>query len=238
MRSDAYTLPYSFKKKLMLFLHLTLGMYLIYPFLAILVLVLTDFDFYQLSLYSSLLVQIFVLISSCFLMKDYLAEQWDNFTHDLGGNLLKTLKLLPLIYLGNFIINFIVQFISGQGPTSENQIIIQDMTQALPIATFFLAVICAPVIEELLFRGLIFTSLSKTSTAFASLFASLLFGLSHLAAGFQAGNGWSELWYLPTYMFLGWIINRAYIKTESIFGSILLHFLNNAIAIAVLFLFL
>ena len=58
----------------------------------------------------------------------------------------------------------------------------------------------------------------------------LAFGFPHLFLGFANGNGLSELIFLPLYGMMGVIFAYVYEKSNSIFVSMMAHFLNNLIA--------
>ncbi len=86
--------------------------------------------------------------------------------------------------------------------------------------TIFSLVVCAPVLEELLCRGLILGSLRKRyGVAVAWFLSSLFFGLMHLQP-LQVVNAF----------IIGLILGYVYIETRSIWSVIILHALNNALA--------
>lgn len=80
--------------------------------------------------------------------------------------------------------------------------------------------ILAPILEELLWRGVVLEKLSKYSTAFAMVFSSLLFALLH--------EGSAGL----IYAFLGGMIfSLLYLRSRSVIPGIILHMANNLVAI-------
>lgn len=88
----------------------------------------------------------------------------------------------------------------------------------------FSLVVCAPVLEELLCRGLILGSLRKRyGVAVAWFLSSLFFGLMHLQP-LQVVNAF----------IIGLILGYVYIETRSIWAVIILHALNNALAYVML----
>jgi len=89
-----------------------------------------------------------------------------------------------------------------------------------PAVFFFMIVIAAPILEELLFRGVILDGLLKNyQPVHAILFSAFLFALVHgnLAQGIGAFLGG---------ILMGWI----YWKTQSVIPGILIHFFNNLAA--------
>ncbi|MFW6456757.1 MAG: CPBP family intramembrane glutamic endopeptidase, partial [Planctomycetota bacterium] len=91
----------------------------------------------------------------------------------------------------------------------------------------FLAVVAAPVTEELLFRGMIYLPLRKlTGTLKASIGVSLIFAGVH---GYAAGLG--HLFILA--MILAWLVET----TETMILPIVVHGIHNGTMIALMFLF-
>jgi membrane protease YdiL (CAAX protease family) len=85
------------------------------------------------------------------------------------------------------------------------------------IPAFLTAVIVAPVLEELIFRGLILEGfLRNYSPTKAIIIASLLFGIAHL-------NIWQFIGAFLLGLFIGWV----YWKTRSIGLAIGIHIVNN-----------
>jgi membrane protease YdiL (CAAX protease family) len=82
------------------------------------------------------------------------------------------------------------------------------------------ACITAPILEELLFRGLILSSFSKRfGPIIAIIISSLVFSLLHIVPSVIAGLFLNSL-------IVGWVV----FKTRSIICGILVHSLNNTIA--------
>jgi len=90
------------------------------------------------------------------------------------------------------------------------------------IYSFLTIVIAAPILEELIFRGIILNGLLKKYTPLKSiLISSALFGLVHL-------NPWQFVAAMIIGMFSGWV----YYRTRKLSLSILIHAVNNSIAFA------
>ena len=91
---------------------------------------------------------------------------------------------------------------------------------------FLTVAIAAPILEELIFRGIILDGLLKRRSPWSAIIiSSVLFGLVHL-------NPWQFVSAMIIGMLSGWV----YYRTRNIVYSILIHFTNNFIAsIMVLF---
>jgi membrane protease YdiL (CAAX protease family) len=86
---------------------------------------------------------------------------------------------------------------------------------------FFAMTIAAPVVEELLFRGLLQNALAKYVPSWgAILLSSLLFALVHL-----------QLYAIPALMSLSIAFGYLYHRTGSLRTNIILHMANNVFAL-------
>lgn len=112
--------------------------------------------------------------------------------------------------------------------TPEQDTLVEDVdfneTTLAAVATVFLIVIAAPITEETLFRGLFFGALRTRAPFWAAAGASgVLFGAVHLASGDAAVAGLLALF--------GVILAWLYERTGSLGPPIVLHMVNNGIAI-------
>lgn len=95
-----------------------------------------------------------------------------------------------------------------------------DLAGKTGIFSFLAIVVAAPLLEELIFRGVILDGLLKKYTPEKSiLVSSFLFGIVHL-------NPWQFIAAFVLGIFAGWV----YYKTRNLFLPVLLHAVNNLIA--------
>jgi membrane protease YdiL (CAAX protease family) len=93
---------------------------------------------------------------------------------------------------------------------------------AVPVQ-ILLIVIAAPVSEEVCFRGMAFGGLrTRLPRLAAALISALIFGALHALTGLSA---------VPPLIAFGFILALLYEKTGSIVPGILLHMLNNSVAL-------
>lgn len=115
-----------------------------------------------------------------------------------------------------------------------SQVILEPLLELMPsnndfgigrgIWAGFTAIVSASVLEELLCRGVIFETLNKRWGAKTSILVSaLFFGLLH----FDPANA-------TVAIVAGFIFGVLYIRTSSIYATIIIHALNNAIAFALI----
>ncbi len=89
------------------------------------------------------------------------------------------------------------------------------------LGAFLKVAIVAPIVEELIFRGIIMHGLMRNYPKFiAVFFSALLFALFHL-------NPWQFTPTLILGLLLGWVM----VRTRNIFLSILIHALNNGLVL-------
>lgn len=94
---------------------------------------------------------------------------------------------------------------------------------AAAIAGAFLTCVLAPIAEELLFRGFLFTTLRNRMGIIAGgVVTGVLFGAIHLGSAPDAA--------LPILMLLGALLCWLYVVTGSLVPAIIAHALNNAVA--------
>jgi membrane protease YdiL (CAAX protease family) len=129
---------------------------------------------------------------------------------------LKWMGLTVVLYLAfNFFYSTVI--------TEPHQQDIAKGFGAIPIQ-IVLIVIAAPVSEEVCFRGMLFGGLrEKLPRIAAALICGLIFGALHALTGVTA---------VPPLIVFGFLLALLYEKTGSIIPGMLLHMLNNIVALA------
>lgn len=132
-----------------------------------------------------------------------------------------------LIWMGGFVlINLITQIILYLFP--QNMEVAETLTDAIIIKdnlvlNLVIVALMPAICEEIFFRGFIFTSFKgKDSSKIAIITSGILFGFMHM----------DFLRIIPTSI-LGIIFAYTVYKSESIFIAMILHFINNSIAVLV-----
>jgi membrane protease YdiL (CAAX protease family) len=140
--------------------------------------------------------------------------------------------LYYLLVLGAGII--ISVFIPGLNTNQNQDVGFKSLgTGEDQLLAFISLVMLAPVAEEILMRGYLFTALrSKWNLIPTAMVISLIFGLAHL----QSGDNSSVVWLAAVNTFLLSLV-LVYLreKTGALYASIMLHSLNNLVAYAVHF---
>ena len=131
------------------------------------------------------------------------------------------------------IVGIILQLVTNLG-TSNNQQTLQTMFNKMPIFVIILTMFYAPIVEELLFRG-VFRKFIKSEYLFV-LISGITFGLLHVI---DDSKTLAEFSYVIVYSSLGMFLASLYYKTNNLFANISFHFFQNTLGVlAMLLLFL
>ena len=139
-----------------------------------------------------------------------------NNTYDF---MLSSLKIMTLVCFATIAIQtgIITPIISTIPMPDFMKVIFTWLGVQNRLSSFLLLVIAAPILEELIFRGIILDGLLKNYSPLKSIIiSSLLFGISHL-------NPWQFISTFVLGVFSGWV----YFKTKKLTLSILIHLTNN-----------
>lgn len=163
-----------------------------------------------------------------YILLNYVETTWKDILESLWKpSSLAILFLSILLYL--FLLPF-VEFVSSMVPTQGIPFLEEFYKKFLEsfeimldykIAGFITVCILAPILEEIIFRGILLRGLLQngTSPVFAIFLSSVLFGLAHLNPWQFFGAG-----------MLGAVFGFIYYRTKSLWICIFLHALNNMIS--------
>ena len=117
-----------------------------------------------------------------------------------------------------------IEQLIGIEPGSENTALFIEIARSVPVVIFAIAIF-APILEEILFRRILFGMLlPKTNFFIAALISSVMFGIIHF-----------ELSHILLYSVSGFIFAFIYYKTKRIAASIIAHMLLNGFVVLVQF---
>ena len=135
---------------------------------------------------------------------------------------LSSIKIMALVSIAIIAIQTgIISPIVNSLPMPEfMQEIFLEFANQNGVFSFIVIVIAAPILEELIFRGIILNGLLQRYSPVKSIvLSSVLFGIVHL-------NPWQFISALIIGIFSGWV----YYKTRKLSLSILIHLVNNLLA--------
>lgn len=178
-----------------------------------------------------LIIAVYVItIMGVFIIGSYfLKGQWMNFTTYKKENILRIFYSFCFIIFMNFLLSILVSLLTNsQG--SNNQASIAESSQIAPLLTGFAAIFIAPLLEEIVFRGGVFTTLrARFPLCISLVVSSVLFGSIHIIDSLINGN-LLDVSYLLVYSVIGCVLAYSYEKSGSLIVPVCIHMLNNILA--------
>jgi len=229
MTDHRQRLPFSTQKQLFILFHLTVGYQVLYPLLLLSILDLIGQNALLDSGVADFGLSLFMLFSTLYLVKPLLVEAWQAMIDHPFLHWKTILTILPMMLISSILLNSLAAYLS-QADQSVNQTSLIEYLKHLPWLILFQALFYAPILEEIMFRGLLYRFFHRYSRFWAIFVSSLLFGFAHVSGSLFTGN-FNDLWFWPTYMVLGYFLALAYEKTDSLFTPMTLHLLNNLIGL-------
>ena len=163
-------------------------------------------------------------------MRGYLRDQFDM----LLDNLRRCATSLAIAFGMNYALAMVVvmalAFVLSGDFANPNQDAIGTLVDTNFRSTAAIVIIIAPFLEETLFRGVLFGRMYKRGRILAYTVSALVFGIYHVWQYVAIYGDFSMLIYTLQYIPIGIALAYAYEKSGSIFTSISLHALNNALA--------
>ena len=136
--------------------------------------------------------------------------------------------MIGLTYLGIYIVTRIgamVMMMEGVS-NSTNQATIENIHMN-PFVLITFTVIMAPIVEELVFRGILMGRVFNPDSIVGLILSSLLFGLAHMPNSIG-------VWIV--YAGMGFVLGTVYRKCQKLEYCIMAHIINNSIAVSMLLL--
>jgi membrane protease YdiL (CAAX protease family) len=173
-----------------------------------------------------------LLLTIMFIMASLSYENVQNWTW--SKRIQQILRHVLYIYVTLIGVNALLGLVTNL-ETSENQQIIMEAFKQAPVYIIFVAVIFAPIVEEILFRGIIYRAFRYFKFRLIAVFmSSFLFGLIHVYEPLLNGR-FDDAWFIFVYMAIGLFMCFIYEKSGDILTPILLHMVYNAVAVLTLF---
>jgi hypothetical protein len=116
---------------------------------------------------------------------------------------------------------------------NPNDAAVTSMAKLNPNTMIVIGVLLAPIVEEVLFRGVVFGTIRKKSRVLAYIVSALLFAVYHLWEYMLTGFSWDLVLYLLQYLPAGIILCWCYERSKNIWGSVFLHMMINYVSITV-----
>lgn len=128
-------------------------------------------------------------------------------------------------------IGLLIQQAYGEGSATGNAAQVAEAFGGVsPLILFLMLAIGAPIVEEIFYRGLVFTAVAnRFGLLTGGIVSSLLFGISH-----YQGGGYSGLFVIILTTALGGVLAYARYRSKGLALPILIHIVFNAVAASAL----
>lgn len=162
-------------------------------------------------------------------------KDFKEFRKDLNKNIIYIIKMFVIFMIVKYIVSFISVLImtllkfDTSSMTSINQELIEAYVKTSPILMVISTAILAPFYEETLFR-LGMKKVFKIEYLFV-IISGVIFGLMHIFPLEEGVTLVLGIIQSITYVTMGIFLSYTYYKTDNIFISIGIHFLNNFLSV-------
>lgn len=167
-------------------------------------------------------------------MWQYLRNAFDVLLDNLATNLAALFFGGISYFLLNYLASGVLFAILGDDLLNSNNEIVLNLTGESSRAAAAIAVFIAPVIEEVLFRGVVFGSLATKHRRLAFFVSIGLFAFYNVWQLAYASMNWTIFAYMILSVPMGYAMAWVYEKTNSIWSPIILHMLINIIYMPVI----
>lgn len=185
------------------------------------------------SAFGNLLSYVVMLLLVAFYMRHLIRSDWQA----LKSNWKKMLVFIPLtcgaFYGLTYLIDYLVSLANTEVSTNQSSIILM-ISEGSMWATFFAVVICAPLVEELIYRKAIFSLAEKKPIIISYVISVILFTLPHmLTTPFDNPGTWFllSLNYACSAVLLCFIYH---FSGKNFYASWAAHLVNNLIAFIII----
>ena len=169
------------------------------------------------------------LITLVLIYKDDLKNDLKNYKENFIDNLDKYVKLYMLALILMTLTDTIITAITGK-ELSNNEQAVRSIADTLPIYSALSVCICAPIVEELIYRKTIKNIFINNTLAIIA--SGLIFGLAHVIGTYQSLQ---DLLYIIPYGSFGAVFMYIFIDSKNIWSTITIHFMHNTILLLLYF---
>jgi membrane protease YdiL (CAAX protease family) len=163
---------------------------------------------------------------------NFLGRTSRHFAENLGGACKTILVGLIALYGLNELV-FRLTNLLFKNYTNLNDTTISAQIDDAPHMTLLIVVFLAPFVEEVLFRGLVFGNLQKKNPLAGYIVSCLLFALLHVWQFAVVSQDITYFLLMVQYLVPGIILAWVYERSGTLWTSIILHAVTNALAVLV-----
>ena len=193
-------------------------------------------DIYTINIYLNFFSTLISMIFAVVLFKDFFIDNIRKFKQNLSKNILWSATAgLGINYLISYLANILIILFLGTSDSASNQLLFESLIENSFLLMAIQAIVFAPIVEELIFRGLVFRSFRQYNIYLAHFISAFCFGFIHIYQGLFAGD-FTQLVYLLSYGGMGFAYSFVYEKRKTIVAPMTVHMLNNLIATIIIML--
>lgn len=190
--------------------------------------VMSLIDMPALNFYLSLVSVIIVVV----LTYKKLATHWHRFVAYLKRKELRIIRYYFMGQIAMVVVSLLLEFLFNIQDSSANQQAVESMLSDSPLMIVITTVIFAPILEEIIFRGGLYLGIkNKVGNTLAVLISAVSFGAIHVLGSVSSPL---DLLYILPYSVMGYFMVISVRDTDSIWGGIVYHFINNLVAVLLL----
>ncbi|MCT2536701.1 CPBP family intramembrane metalloprotease [Aquibacillus koreensis] len=182
--------------------------------------ILNESTLYMVGVTWNILSFIIALVIILYLLRDDMKQKVSRGAAGIGMVVLWSFAGVFMAFAGQMISSLIETFILGIEPGSENTQQIMEITRSFPLFILVVTII-APILEEIIFRKIIFGSIYKrTNFIIAALASAFVFAVVH-----------TDFTHLLTYTVMGLVFAFLYVQTKRIIVPIIAHMAMNTVVV-------
>lgn len=164
----------------------------------------------------------------------YLRVHFDAFLDRIGWCLLTMLMTLGLEYFLSYAVSTIIFAFPDLFTANPNDEAIMEIAEISYGPVKAVTIFLAPIVEEVLFRGVVFGSIRQRSRTAAYVVSILVFSVYHVWQYALAYADWTQLVYIIQYIPASFALAWCYERSGSIWAPIAFHMGVNAMSFYVL----
>ncbi|HHU05461.1 MAG TPA: CPBP family intramembrane metalloprotease [Clostridiales bacterium] len=192
------------------------------------------FEFFKISPSAAHVTLLYYFVSLIFILiilGSFLKESFFAFFGRLGSSLHATFMGYMIYVALLYAVSILISILIIQQTPNPNNEAVQNLLQQNSRAMMMSSLLLAPIVEETLFRGLVFAPLLKVNRIAAYALSFLIFAFYHIWQYVLSGLTPQFFIYLLQYLPGSIVLSWSYEKSGTIWSPILLHALINAAAI-------
>ena len=152
--------PLKLKSSIYLFLNYFAGYFFVYPFILTIIAVLSGDTSQTLPMPYNIVLHLTVLVISIRLAMPLLKESYSALMKNFNYSFVLPMKLFPLMFFSSYVLSALATMITGNSSSSNQEALI-TMLSSNRLFILFLTMFFAPIVEEILFRGVFISLLAQ-----------------------------------------------------------------------------